>query len=327
VSRTTIALPAAISPMLAVAGPLPRENADWAFEPKWDGIRVVVRAAGDVIAASSRGGQDLVPGFPELAALPDLVGGRPVTLDGELVALREDGQPSFGLLQQRLNLSSAALVARRAEAVPATLVVFDLLHFDRHTLLDLTYDERRAALEKLRLEAPSVTTTHVFRDTDGAAVFDAVRQRGLEGLMAKRRSSPYLPGRRSGHWLKVKAIRTQEVVIGGWTAGQGQLGHTFGALMLGIPEPGGLRYVGKVGTGFDTRARAAILEQLRGIEAGSSPFITDPEPKDRVNASYVKPVVVGEVQFGEWTRDGRLRHPSWRGLRPDKSADEVVVES
>jgi bifunctional non-homologous end joining protein LigD len=313
--------------MLAVAGALPADSDEWALEPKWDGIRVIVRVAGDAIAASSRGGQDLVPGFPELGPLPDLVGGRPLTIDGELVALRQDGRPSFGLLQQRLNLTSAALVSRRAEAVPATLVVFDLLHFDRHSLLDLSYDERRAALEKLHLDSPGIITTHVFRDADGAAVFEAVRQRGLEGLMAKRRSSPYLPGRRSGNWLKVKAIRTQEVVIGGWTAGQGQLGHTFGALMLGIPELAGLRYVGKVGTGFDTRARAAIFEQLQGIHADESPFIKDPEPKDRVGATYVKPVVVAEVQFGEWTRDGRLRHPSWRGLRPDKTADQVVVES
>jgi bifunctional non-homologous end joining protein LigD len=326
-TASAAALPAAIAPMLATPGGLPTNEAEWAYEPKWDGIRAIVRLAGDSLAATSRNGQDLVPTFPELGELPALVAGAPTVLDGELVALSEDGVPRFSLLQQRLNITSASTVLRRSGLVPVTFVVFDLLHFRRHSLVDLSYDERRAALERLNLSSPSVTTTQVFRDVPGRTLFEAVRERGLEGLMAKRRTSPYLPGRRSGHWLKIKAIRTQEVVVGGWTAGQGQLRDVFGALMLGIPEPLGLRYVGKVGTGFDTRARLNLLEQLQPLAIDHCPFFDEPEPKDRVGAQYVKPAIVGEVQFSEWTRDGRLRHPSWRGLRPDKNVDQVVRES
>jgi bifunctional non-homologous end joining protein LigD len=127
--------------------------------------------------------------------------------------------------------------------------------------------------------------------------------------------------------LKIKAIRTQEVVICGWTAGQGQLKDVFGALLLGIPESDGMRYVGKVGTGFDTRSRIQILDRLRPLAIDHHPFIQEPEARERVGARYVTPQLVGEVQFSEWTRDGRLRHPSWRGMRPDKSVSEVVRES
>jgi bifunctional non-homologous end joining protein LigD len=306
---------------------MPANEADWVFEPKWDGIRAIVRVAGKAVAATSRNGQDLAIGFPELASLPELIGGQPATLDGELVALDEQGRPRFGLLQQRLNLTTAAVVTRRATAVPATFVVFDLLHFGSHSLLELSYDQRRTALEKLDLDTPAVTTSQAFRDVSGTALFETVRERGLEGLMAKRRLSAYLPGRRSESWIKIKAVRTQEVVIGGWTAGQGQLKDTFGALMLGIPHADGLQYVGKVGTGFDTRARASILAQLRRIGIDSCPFAVPPEGRDRIGARYVEPTLVGEVQFSEWTRDGRLRHPSWRGMRPDKNADQVVPES
>jgi bifunctional non-homologous end joining protein LigD len=313
--------------MLAVAGALPTVETDWAYEPKWDGIRAIARVAGSLTAATSRNGQDLMTTFPEFAELHDLLGSTPAVLDGELVAIGDDGRPQFGLLQQRLNITSSSTVLRRAEQVPVTFVVFDLLHFDRHTLIDLTYDERRAALERLDLNGGAIITSHAFRDTPGKVLFEDARDRGLEGLVAKRRSSPYLPGKRSGHWLKVKAIRTQEVVICGWTAGQGQLKDVFGALMLGIPDTGGMRYVGKVGTGFDARSRTRILDQLRPLAIDRHPFTQEPEARERVGARYVKPALVGEVQFSEWTRDGRLRHPSWRGMRPDKSVDEVVRES
>ncbi len=313
--------------MLAVPGGLPPSEADWAYEPKWDGIRAIVRIAGDLTAAASRNGLDLLPTFPEFADLHESVGATPVVLDGELVAIGDDGRSQFGLLQQRLNITNSSTVMRRAELVPVTFVVFDLLHFDRHSLVDLSYDERRAALEKLDLDGGAILTSQAYRDASGTALLERARQRGLEGLVAKRRSSPYLPGRRSSHWVKIKTIRTQEVVICGWTPGQGQLRDVFGALMLGIPGPEGFRYVGKVGTGFDARSRVRILEQLRQSPIDHSPFVEEPPSKDRAGARYVKPALVGEVQFSEWTRDGRLRHPSWRGMRPDKSVEDVVRES
>jgi bifunctional non-homologous end joining protein LigD len=320
-------MPPAVAPMLASPGELPTSDTDWAFEPKWDGIRAVTRLDGaGALDARSRNGQDLSRMFPELAALQASVGRASAVLDGELVALDEDGVPRFGLLQARLNLTTDATIARRADEVPASYIVFDVLHLDGHSLLDHSYDERRAQLEALELDADGITTSPAYRDIAGADVFAAASSRGLEGVVAKRRASRYQPGARSHDWIKVKAMRDQEVVIGGWLPGQGHLDGTFGALLLGIPAGEGLDYVGKVGTGFNDRARASLFEQLSALAMDASPFTSAIEAKDRKDARYVTPSVVGEVRFGEWTRDGRLRHPSWRGLRPDKNPTDVRRE-
>jgi bifunctional non-homologous end joining protein LigD len=320
-------MPPVVAPMLASAGELPTADDAWAYEPKWDGIRAITRLDGlGALASSSRNNQDLSKMFPELAALPAVLGKTAATLDGELVALDEDGIPRFGLLQARLNLTSAAVIARRADEVPASYIVFDVLHFDGASLLDATYDERRALLEALDLDVDGVTTSAAYRDVTGADVFAAASGRGLEGIVAKRRASRYQPGSRSHDWIKIKAMHDQEVVIGGWLPGQGHLENTFGALLLGIPSPKGLTYVGKVGTGFNDRARATLLDQLNSLASDTSPFTTAIEAKDRDNARYVAPRLVGEVRYGEWTRDGRLRHPSWRGVRPDKEPADVRRE-
>lgn len=324
---TKAGMPPAVAPMLASPGELPATDAAWAFEPKWDGIRAVTRLDGaGALAASSRNSQDLSRMFPELEVLTTLLRRRPVALDGELVALDDAGVPRFGLLQARLNLTSASIVARRASEVPATYIVFDVLHLDGSSLLDLTYDERRSALESLGLDGDGVTTGASYRDVAGADVFAAASSRGLEGVVAKRRASRYQPGSRSTDWIKVKAMRDQEVVIGGWLPGQGHLRGTFGALLLGVPSPDGLVYVGKVGTGFNDRARAALLTRLQELLRDESPFTGPIDAKDRANARWVAPQIVGEVRFGEWTREGRLRHPSWRGVRPDKDPADVRRE-
>jgi bifunctional non-homologous end joining protein LigD len=313
--------------MLATTGPLPTADADWAFEPKWDGIRAITRLDGEGrIEARSRNGQDLTRMFPELAALIDTCDGRPTTLDGELVAIDEAGVPRFGLLQQRLNLTTAARITRRAAEVPATYIVFDVLYLGKQATTSETYDERRDRLEAIKVAADGIMIGQAYRDVPGADVFEAASTRGLEGVVAKRRASTYRPGARSTDWIKVKAFRTQEVVVGGWLPGQGRLADTFGALLLGLPEDDGLGYVGKVGTGFDERTRARLLEILQKLSTDASPFINPIEAKDRRAARYVRPEVVGEVQFGEWTGDGRLRHPSWRGVRPDKDPEEVRRE-
>jgi bifunctional non-homologous end joining protein LigD len=320
-------MPPPVAPMLATTGPLPAPDADWAYEPKWDGIRAIARLDGrGAIEARSRNGQDLTPMFPELAALQESCAGRPVTLDGELVALDEAGVPRFGLLQQRLNLTNAAMITKRSAQVAASYIVFDVLHLDGKALLAQTYDERRAALEALEVEAEGIVTSQAYRDVHGADVFAAASSRGLEGIVAKRRGSAYRPGARSTDWIKVKAFRTQEVVIGGWLPGQGRLSHTFGALLVGLPRGDRLAYAGKVGTGFDERSRARLLDVLDRLASDASPFDGPIESKDRAAARYVEPEIVGEVQFGEWTSDGRLRHPSWRGVRPDKAPAEVRRE-
>jgi bifunctional non-homologous end joining protein LigD len=313
--------------MLATPGALPTSESEWAFEPKWDGIRAITRLDGKGgLEARSRNGQDLKEMFPELAALVDTCAGTPTTLDGELVAIDTTGVPRFGLLQQRLNLINAATISRRAAEVPASYIVFDVLHLGKKATTSETYDERRARLEAMALDAEGILTGQAYRDVPGADVFEAASASGLEGVVAKRRASTYRPGARSTDWLKIKAFKTQEVVIGGWLPGQGHLANTFGALLLGLPDADGLAYAGKVGTGFDDRARARLLEILTKISTDVSPFTTPVDAKDRRSAQYVRPEVVGEVQFGEWTTDGRLRHPSWRGVRPDKASADVRRE-
>lgn len=319
--------PPPVAAMLATAGTLPTTDADWAYEPKWDGIRAITRVDGKGgLDARSRNGQDLSAMFPELAALVDACGRTPTTLDGEIVALDDAGIPRFGLLQQRLNLTNKATIRKRADEVPASYIVFDVLYAGDRATTGETYDARRARLEGLGLDADGIVTGQAYRDVAGSDVFEAASSRGLEGVVAKRRASTYRPGARSTDWIKVKAMRTQEVVVGGWLPGQGRLAGTFGALLLGLPDGDGLGYAGKVGTGFDERSRARLFELLKTLAADTSPFVTPIESKDRRLAHYVHPEIVGEVRFGEWTGDGRLRHPSWRGVRPDKAPKDVRRE-
>jgi bifunctional non-homologous end joining protein LigD len=319
-------LPERIEPMLAVTGPLPVRDEEWAYEVKWDGIRAVAYIDGGRVRALSRTDKDITAKFPELREAGEQLGARPAVLDGELVALGPDGRPSFGQLQQRLHLSGSAEISRKARQVPVSYVVFDVLHLDGQPLLDLSYDERRQRLESLALSGPSLATGDSFRDVSGAAVLAAAQERGLEGIVAKRRDSPYRPGRRSGEWVKVKNFRTQEVIIGGWTEGNGERSGELGALLLGIPGEDGLRYVGKVGTGFGEEARRELLRALRPLAAKTSPFSSPVSPSVAKLAHFVRPVTVGEVRYSNRTADGHLRHPSWRGLRTDKDPGEVTNE-
>ncbi len=315
--------------MLAMTGRLPLDSKPWAYEFKWDGVRAIVRVERGTATATSRNDKDLTATFPEVEALGEFFGRRDAIVDGELVAFDEDGRPSFGLLQQRLHIGSPAEVARRRSSVPACYLVFDLLFLDGELLTELAYDERRRRLEELDLSGESFATPKAFRGVDGEDVLAGARQAGLEGVVAKRRDSRYRPGSRQGDWLKVKNFRAQEVVIGGWTAGKGNRGGTIGALLLGLPDesdPGRLVYAGKVGTGFDEPGLRALLAKLGPLQSPVSPFTTRIAAADAASATYVRPELVGEVQYGEWTRDGRLRHPTWRGLRPDKNPAEVVRE-
>jgi bifunctional non-homologous end joining protein LigD len=247
-------------------------------------------------------------------------------LDGEIVALDPEGRPSFGLLQQRMHVADAARARRLADQVPATYMVFDLLQFEGHPTVDLSYDERRQLLEGLGLQGASWATPPAFADVPGEDVQRVAAERALEGVVAKRRSSRYRAGRRSDDWVKVKNVRTQEVVIGGWSPGKGRRQDRLGALLLGVPEGPGLRYVGKVGTGFSDEALDDLRRRLDRRRRVRSPFVGAVPAAEAASATWVKPDLVGEVGFGEWTGDGRLRHPRWRGLRPDKAPDEVVIE-
>ncbi len=243
-------LPTSLAPMLATAGQLPNGSEDWAFEIKWDGVRAILFVEGGRVHAQSRNDLDVTASFPELADLGEFLGMTTCVLDGEIVALGEDGRPSFARLQQRMHVGNQREARRRAAIDPISFVAFDVLYLHGHSLLAATYDERRAQLESLHLSGRTFTTTDSFRDVSGEDILAATVANGLEGVVAKRRSSPYRPGRRSPDWIKVKTFRTQEVVIGGWTDGRGERRGELGALLLGVPDVDGLRYVGKVGTGF-----------------------------------------------------------------------------
>lgn len=319
-------MPKSVAPMLALAGRLPADPKDWAIEFKWDGVRAIVYVDGGRVRATSRNDKDLGESFPELRAIGDFLGSRSAVLDGEIVAFDASGRPDFGRLQQRLHLSGERRVASRAREVAASYLAFDLLYLEGRLLLAEPYEERRRLLESLKLAGDSFATPRAFTGVEGADVLATSKERGLEGVVAKRRTSPYRPGRRSDDWIKVKNIRTQEVVLGGFTEGKGSRKGSLGALLLGIPSPDGLRYVGKVGTGFDERARRELLEAMSPLSSDEPPFTTRIPRADAAVAHYVRPELVGEVEFNEWTRSGHLRQPVWRGLRLDKSPGDVVRE-
>jgi bifunctional non-homologous end joining protein LigD len=320
-------LPARIRPMLASPGNLPADDDEWAYEIKWDGVRAIAFIEGGRVRLQSRNMLDLTEGFPEIQELAKFLGVRACALDGELIVLGEDGHPSFGLLQHRLHNSNRGAIERLAGATPASYVVFDVVHLDGHSLKSLTYDQRRRNLEDMKLTGLSFVTTESFRGVKGADVMRATTENGLEGVIAKRRSSTYTEGKRSDSWLKIKNVRTQEVVIGGWTEGKASLAGSLGALLLGIPSSDGLRYVGKVGTGFDGRERGDLQALLRKVPTKRNPFTPQSDVDENPAPNFVRPRHVAEVQFSGWTAAGRLRQPTWRGLRSDKVPADVTQEA
>lgn len=318
-------LPDLVRPMLATAGELPRDEEAFGFELKWDGVRAVVYVQGDTVRTLTRNDREVAATYPELGHLAGALGGRPVVLDGEIVAFDDVGRPSFGVLQARMHVTKAAQVQRLRASVPVSYLAFDLLHLDGRSTLRLPYADRRALLEELPLEGRSGSVPPYFRG-GGAHLLAASRDRGLEGVVAKRLDSAYLPGRRSQAWVKVKNLRTQAVVIGGWKPGEGRRAGTIGSLLLGVNVGSGLMYAGHVGTGFTESTLRDLRARLGALERATSPFADAiPRPFAR-DARWVEPELVAEVSFGEWTRDGRLRHPSYRGLRLDQVPSEVVRE-
>lgn len=309
---------------------MPTDDADWSFEMKWDGVRAVVylepsKGSGGV-RALTRNDRDVAAGYPELLDLADAIAPQRMVLDGELVAMDAEGRPSFGALQQRMHVTKPAQVALLRREVPVTYLVFDLLHLDGRSLLDLPYSHRRELLDGLGLAGSSWAVPPAFPGP-GADVLAAAKQRGLEGVVAKRLSSTYEPGKRSRSWVKVKLERMQEVVVIGWKPGEGRRDGTIGSLLIAVHDgDGSLRYAGHVGTGFTDRMLDDLSAMLQPLRRDDSPTADEVPRLYARHALWVEPRVVGEVVFTEWTKDGRMRHPAWRGLRPDKSAAEVVRE-
>ncbi|MGE3286954.1 MAG: non-homologous end-joining DNA ligase [Pseudonocardia sp.] len=314
-------LPAAVAPMLAVSGE-PPAGPGWAVEFKWDGVRAVTAVAGERVRAHSRLGNDVTAGYPEIADLGAVLDGRPALLDGELVALDAAGRPDFGLLQHRMHVRRppAELLAR----IPVSYLVFDVLWLDGTSLLAESYDTRRGVLDGLQLAGRHVRVPPSSADVAPRQMLAVAREHGLEGIVAKRRAARYEPGRRSPAWVKTALVSTLEVVIGGWTAGEGRRARTFGALLLGAHDgQGRLRYLGHVGTGFTDAALTALLARLVAREAPASPFADAVPAAQARRARWVRPELVGEVTYRNLTHDLRLRAASWRGLRPDRAPAEA----
>ncbi|MFK4836934.1 ATP-dependent DNA ligase [Microbacterium sp. ZW T2_14] len=293
-------------------------------EMKWDGIRAVGVWDGHRLRLFARSGNEVTHRYPELTAVDAGLGGEPAVLDGELVALEPDGRPSFPLLQTRMNLERAGDIARKARRTPVHYYLFDVLSHDGDDLADLPLRERRDVLEAVAAAAvDAIAVPPVFDDVDAA--LDTSVQLRLEGIVVKNPSSRYLRGGRSEAWLKVKITRTQEVVIAGIRPGKGGRSNTFGSLLLGIPDEAGLRYAGRVGTGFSDSTLATLMKKLLPLRTDANPLVGVP-PLDARDALWVRPELVGEVEYGEFTPAGIMRHPRWRGLRPDKRPDEVRRE-
>ncbi|KRF09069.1 ATP-dependent DNA ligase [Arthrobacter sp. Soil782] len=315
-------------PMLATSGSpgLLRSEEDWAFEMKWDGIRAVATVTPEGTRLLSRNGNDLTKAYPELADLGSYVNAQQAVLDGEIVAINKAGRPDFGLLQGRMNLTKKSDIDAARRRTPVHFLLFDLLHLDGNSLLDLGYTQRREVLEQA-VDAPGDGHIQVPPALDATLdeAIDASKELGLEGIMAKRVNSTYSPGRRSESWVKIKHSLTQEVVVVGWRPGKGSRAHKVGSLLVAIPDGVDLKYIGRVGSGLTERELAEIGSRLKKMGRKTAPLDDVPAP-DASDARWVRPALVGEVQFSERTSAGKLRHPVWRGWRPDKKPSDVVVE-
>jgi bifunctional non-homologous end joining protein LigD len=324
------AMPEHLAPMLATAAALPREQDGWAFELKWDGVRALAYLAPGRAHIESRSRNAIDSRYPELRALGRQLGKHEALLDGEIVAFDEHGAPSFERLARRMHQTSEHAIRRLAEQVPVTYVIFDLLHLDGRSTMELPYAERRALLEELALGGPAWQTPANHTAGHARALLRATAARGLEGLVAKRLDSPYRPGERSRAWLKIKNVARQEFVIGGWLPGKGNREGKIGSLLVGYYEHAGasrapLRYAGRVGTGFDEAELRRLQHELDARARRTSPFAKLGVQPPR-EARHVKPELVAEVQFSHWTRDAILRHSVYRGLRDDKPARAVLRE-
>jgi len=307
--------------MLATLVEKPFDDDGWLFEIKWDGVRAIATIeAGKPLRLRSRAGLDLLGQFPEFERLPRAFRGLPIIVDGEIVSLDRYGRSSFQRLQGRLN-------RRRADPdlvrqIPATYAIFDLLYAGKNDLRSHPLDDRVARLE--RVLRPG--TAHVMRSKHivgaGKKLFTFAKRHHLEGIIAKRRDSPYVQ-RRSQLWLKIKTHLEQEAVIGGWTEPRGSRTH-FGALILGVYDGEKLRYVGHVGTGFDRELLDVVMQKLRPLVTTRSSFAV--VPPSNAPCHWVRPKLVAEVKFAQWTAEGIMRQPVFMGLRYDKPAKDVRRE-
>ena len=339
-------LPRNLEPMLAMPAAVPPEGEGWAFEIKWDGVRALAYAEGETVRICSRRGEDTSARYPELRGLATALDGRSAVLDGEVVAFDAHGRPSFQTLQRRMGLTKPETIRRRAEQFPATFVAFDLLHLDGASLLGEPYERRRELLAGLGLDGDSWRAP-AHRIGEGSAFLAAARAQGLEGIVCKRLGCPYRPGRRSSDWLKIRARLRQELVVGAYMPGEGGRSGSIGSLQVGYwdrtvaeaaqaGKPQRLVYAGGVGTGFTDEMLRRLRDLLEPLRVAEMPFELGEDPRLKYRGRsrargagpvWVEPLLVCEVEFTEWTREGTLRQPSFKGLRDDKVPRDVVRET
>ncbi|MEX0799789.1 MAG: non-homologous end-joining DNA ligase [Dehalococcoidia bacterium] len=313
--------PRSVEPMLATLTDHPFSDAGWLFEPKLDGVRTIALIHDGKTKLLSRRGLDTSAAYPLLAEELSTQPAGALVLDGEIVALDEQGRPSFELLQGRIGLTRPEDVRRAEAEAPVLFYGFDILHLDGYDLVSVPLEGRRALLERVLLPTERIRLLEAFEE-DGVTAYRAAVELGLEGVVAKRRSSVYEPGRRARSWLKVKATLSDEFVVGGYTQGQGGRAKTFGALVLGsYEEDGRLAFVGGVGSGFDDRTLEALLPRLEPLRTKECPFAETPPLKPP--PTWVQPELVVEVKFAQRTREGQLRAPVFLRLREDKPAESV----
>ena len=347
-------MPRKIAPMLAKPGSMPANDSDYGFEMKWDGIRAILYIDHGRAYLSSRNLLDITRQYPEVLSLAEEPGSSQLILDGEIVALGEDGRPSFASLQSRMGVASDRAVRQLMATTPVTYIIFDLLYRNGISMISQPYTRRRDLLRDLGL-AGRAWQTPGYTAGNGPAVQGISRRLGMEGVVAKLLDGPYQPGKRTGLWLKIKNQMRQELVVGGWLQGRGVRSGRIGALMVGYYDLASdqaaargleqqLIFAGKVGTGFSDLTLDRLEEALRPICRITSPFQQDPgarrselvphhackqacgaaAPVTRApggpwaEAVFVEPLLVCEVEFTEWTPNNTLRHPSYKGLRSDK---------
>jgi bifunctional non-homologous end joining protein LigD len=309
--------------MLAMTSDLPADEEEWGFEFKWDGVRALCYWDGARLRLESRNLLDITYRYPEFADLGKALGKRSCVLDGEIVALNAEGRPDFSLLQRRMHLGDSASIESARRRIPTRYILFDVLFSNGVPTLDLPYRERRRILEEMKIAHPRCRISPSYPG-EGRAMLETARQWKLEGTMAKRLDSAYQPGRRSPDWLKIKIVQKQEFVIGGWT-GQANASGRVGALLVGYyGKSAGLRYAGRVGTGFDATASRMLLERLRPLARRMNPF------GERIPARgvhFAAPRLVAEVEFRRWPEEGLIQQGAYKGLRMDKLAADVTRES